>query len=180
MRTVKIKLNTQTGLITHQTEARTWGELKGELSREYSDKINFGQRWKVVVREDKTVLELDEAILPTASFILFFYPAESKAGISAAEVDNLSYNEARKVAVEMGVSAQGTAGEIRQRIISAIPQQVASTDNSELVEQIEELREHVNAELTRIAAAVNVATLSGEDLAMIQREFDQVKRNLGL
>ena len=179
MRTVKIKVNTQTGLLTHQTEARTWGELKAELREQFSSVIDFRENWKVVVREDKTVLELDDAVLPTASFILFFYPAESKAGMTEEEVRNLSYNEARSVAVSIGISAQGTADEIRNRIVDALPEE-ESVDAFALVDQITELREHIDAELERIIVAVQNASFDGEDLERIQREFNEVKRNLGL
>ena len=67
------------------TEANTWGELKKELDQHGIDANGM----KVIVGETKTVLELDNAVLPkgleingkiTDNCTIFLSPSKQKAG----------------------------------------------------------------------------------------------------
>lgn len=79
-----------------ETEANTWGELKKDLTKagvEYSG-------MKAIIGETKTVLELENAVLPkgltiggvvTDNFCLFLSAAKQKAGLINSE--SASYGE---------------------------------------------------------------------------------------
>ena len=68
-----------------ETTANTWGELKKDLS---SNNVDYSGM-KAIIGETKTVLELENAVLPkgltiagqiTDNFTLFLSPAKQKAG----------------------------------------------------------------------------------------------------
>ena len=68
MREVVLKLTTQKDLIKHQSEARTFGELKKEMRQ---------VKWsgmRVVERSTKATLQMADAVLPQGDFILFLVP----------------------------------------------------------------------------------------------------------
>lgn len=64
--------------LTHESAARSWGELRDELSTH-----DFGSK-KVVDRETRHVFEVDEAVLPEGEFVLYIYPKKSKGGAATA------------------------------------------------------------------------------------------------
>jgi len=97
MREVVLKLTTQKDLIKHQSEARTFGQLKKELRQ---------VKWsgmRVVERSTKTTLQMDDAVLPQGSFILFLVPEKVKSGRKTTggteelskPIGECSYNECR-------------------------------------------------------------------------------------
>jgi len=97
MREVVLKLTTQKDLVKHQSDARTFGELKKEL-------VNI--KWsgmRVVERSNKTTLQMDDAVLPQGDFILFLVPEKVKSGSKSEgglaklskPIDECSYNECR-------------------------------------------------------------------------------------
>lgn len=68
-----------------ETNASTWGELKRDLS---ANNVEYSGM-KAIIGETKTVLELENAVLPkgltiagevTDNFTLFLSPAKQKAG----------------------------------------------------------------------------------------------------
>lgn len=71
---------------THETQARTWGELKQELSNKYD--FASLQATENIRRTDLTV---DSAILPEQDFTLFLRPIKTKSGTS------YSYKEVRGI-----------------------------------------------------------------------------------
>ena len=97
MRKVVLKLTTQKDVIEHQSEARTFGELKKEMRQ---------VKWtgmRVVERSTKTTLQMDEAVLPQGEFLLFLVPEKVKSGKKSdggAEtltkpIKDCKYNECR-------------------------------------------------------------------------------------
>lgn len=64
------------------TTAATWGALKTELSAQGLSTSNM----KGMVKETKTTLESDGAILPTTTFTLFITPTKVKSGIPSGPI----------------------------------------------------------------------------------------------
>jgi CRISPR/Cas system CSM-associated protein Csm2 small subunit len=90
MRTIKLKLLTQTALEVVETSARTFGEFKSEIS-------NLGIDWtsaKLIDRATKASFEIDEAVLPSTDAVMFVMPTKSKAGA------NLGYKEVKQLIKE--------------------------------------------------------------------------------
>ena len=91
-RKVTLKLTTQKDLIHKESDARTFGELKKELS----DVKFSGMR--VVERSSKNTLQMDDAILPAGDFVLFLVPEKVKSGGVVKKLKNIataSYNDLR-------------------------------------------------------------------------------------
>jgi hypothetical protein len=94
-RKVTLKLTTQKDLIHHESEARTYGELKKELTAVKWDGM------RVVERASKNTLQRDDAILPGGEFILFLVPEKVKSGKNKdglkklKDIGSASYNELR-------------------------------------------------------------------------------------
>lgn len=85
LRTLKIKVLTQSELVKVETAARTFGEFKKEAVV-----AELGIDWssaKLIDRASKATYEVDEAVLPATDAIMFVMPTKSKAGA------DLSYKE---------------------------------------------------------------------------------------
>ena len=85
MRTIKVKVLTQSELVKVETAARTFGEFKKEAAV-----AELGIDWtsaKLIDRASKATYEVDEAVLPATDAIMFVMPTKSKAGA------DLSYKE---------------------------------------------------------------------------------------
>ena len=97
MREVIIKSTTQKDLIKHQSDAKTFGELKKELPN-----ITWNGM-RVVERSTKTTLQMNEAVLPQGDFILFLVPEKVKSGTKKEggiekldqPINECSYNKLR-------------------------------------------------------------------------------------
>lgn len=80
LRTLKIKVLTQSELVKVETAARTFGEFKKEAVV-----AELGIDWssaKLIDRASKATYEVDEAVLPATDAIMFVMPTKSKAGAS--------------------------------------------------------------------------------------------------
>jgi len=96
MREVVIKLTSQKDLIKHQSDARTFGELKKEMRQ---------VKWsgmRVVERSTKATLQMDDAVLPQGDFVLFLVPEKVKSGRKTDggvekldDINAANYNELR-------------------------------------------------------------------------------------
>ena len=64
-----------------ETFATTYGELKIDLKKE---KISLKDK-RVIVREGKVSLELDEAVLPAGNFLIYLFPQKVKSGSELKE-----------------------------------------------------------------------------------------------
>lgn len=82
MRTIKLKVLTQNELVVVETNARTFGEFKTEVS-------GLGIDWssaKLIDKASKASFEVDNAILPATDALMFVMPVKSKAGASRSEM----------------------------------------------------------------------------------------------
>ena len=85
MRTITVYQTRGQQTVKVETSANTWGELKRDLSANNVDYSGM----KVIIGETKTVLELDNAVLPkgltvggqvTDNCTIFLSPMKQKAG----------------------------------------------------------------------------------------------------
>jgi len=73
---------------TIDSDVQTWGELKAL--------IEFGtSNVRAVVRENRTTLEANEAILPETAFTVFLYPEKVKSGTDG--YDEMTLAELRRI-----------------------------------------------------------------------------------
>jgi len=101
MRTIRLKLFTQTAVEALQTAARTFGELKKEIqdNPSLSEKINFSNV-QFIERDTKVIYgAIDDAILPSVDCIMFVTPTKTKLGAlpTVSELEDMSYNELRSL-----------------------------------------------------------------------------------
>ena len=73
---------------TIETSAKTWGELKNELS-------NVGNT-RAVIRETRNTLESGQAELPNQDFTLFLYPEKVRSGrtVKVQKVKGADFDDA--------------------------------------------------------------------------------------
>lgn len=90
-RTVTLKLTSQKDVISFESSARTFGDLKKEMKDVKWDGM------RVVERVSKNTLQMDDAILPGTDFLLFLVPEKVKSGHleEIGNIDEASYNECR-------------------------------------------------------------------------------------
>lgn len=110
-RTITLKLTTQKDLVVRESEARTFGELKADLSDIKWDGM------RVVERTSKNTLQMDDAILPATDVLLFVVPEKVKSG--AVDVETATYNELRSEISRLnkqedaGIPIEGKVDELR-------------------------------------------------------------------
>jgi len=161
-----LKLTTQKDVIKHESAARTYGELKKELTN---------VKWsgmRVVERTNKTTLQHTDAVLPATDFVLFLVPEKVKAGLGNKKnglkklknIDTASYNDARShisflnKMKNAGLAMDGGVGELRERLNAyygndgEAPSSVASA-----VEVIEGHRKGINEAIDAIVAAAQAS-----------------------
>lgn len=85
LRTITIGSTNRSGVKQIQSEAVTWGQLKMALVDGFGDVGNM----RAVIRETRTDLISDEAILPEESFTLLLTPKQIKAGVKDVDVKKI-------------------------------------------------------------------------------------------
>lgn len=143
-RTVTLKLTTQRDLVKHESSARTFAELKKELSN-----ISFNGM-KVIERTKKVTLEADDAVLPATDFMLFLVPQKVKSGAveHLDDIDAASYNELRSHGSYLNsvknanLNLSGGTQDLRDTIADYYKGQTDEVDESVVI--IEEARASVN------------------------------------
>lgn len=76
MRVIKVLSTETSSLKEFTTDVTTWSQLKGILVENGIDPNNM----KGMVKETRTTLEHDAAVLPTSDFTLFLTPTKVKSG----------------------------------------------------------------------------------------------------
>jgi hypothetical protein len=100
-----------------QTQVKTWGEFKEQNKREF-DFTNM----RGVVRHNKNILEVDDALLPEESFVMFLFPKKVKSGgtRTAAEYEKtFNSKELRKMCSERKLKTDGTKEDFAKRLAEA-------------------------------------------------------------
>lgn len=188
-RTVQLKLTTQKDLVKHETEARTFGELKAEIKNIKWDGM------RVVERSTKNTLTLDDAILPATDFILFVVPEKVKAGNSESIIDpkTASYNQLRshisflnkmkgaKISMDGGVDKLRKAYQKYLNKASKAETATKTAANEDVIGTIEECRTKINESIDAIIeAAKSQATTVVEDTTeyVIKTSVDDLENEL--
>jgi len=143
-RQITLKLTTQKDLIKHESDARTFGELKAELSQVKWDGM------RVVERSTKNTLQIDDAILPAQDFLLFLVPEKVKSGQveEIEDIENAPYNTLRShisflnKVKDANININGGVEEIRGRLKDFYSKD--EEDISDLVEVIEAAQRKIN------------------------------------
>lgn len=116
-RNVTLKLTTQKDLIVVESDARTFGELKKQLTNIKWDGM------RVVERTTKNTLQMDDAVLPATDFVLFLVPEKVKSGaVKKINVETASYNDLRShismlnKVKNAGISMNGKVEDLRKAL----------------------------------------------------------------
>jgi hypothetical protein len=191
-RTVTLKLSTQRDLVTHESSARTFAELKQELS----GIVNF-DNVKVIERSKKVTLEADDAILPATNFMVFVVPQKVKSGSveTLNDINTATYNELRShgsylnKSENAGLDLSGNTEQIRTNIMDYYMSNTNVTPSvDDTVVLVEEARAFVNETFDTLIELLSnkenqqdegniVMKLTMEDL---NEELNKIRHQLGL
>ena len=197
-RLVTLKLTTQKDVIKHESAARTYGELKKELSN---------VKWsgmRVVERTNKTTLQHSDAVLPATDFVLFLVPEKVKSGFGnkkglkkLKDINKASYNDTRShisflnKVKDAGIAMDGGVGELRERLNSYYGKDASAPIESiaSAVEVIEGHRAGINKAIDAIVEAAKAAPQVVEDTTEylvktsvndLENEINELKSALSL
>ena len=191
-RTVTLKLSTQRDLVTHESSARTFAELKRELS----GIVDF-DNVKVIERSKKVTLEADDAILPATDFMVFVVPQKVKSGSveTLNDINTATYNELRShgsylnKSKNAGLDLSGNTEQIRTNIMDYYMSNTNTTSSvDDTVVLVEEARAFVNETFDTLIELLSnkenqqdegniVMKLTMEDL---NEELNKIRHQLGL
>ena len=98
------------------TAATTWGEFKRELSPE----IDF-KNLRGVVRHNRNILEVDDALLPEESFSMFLFPRKVKSGMRTKEEYMKTFNREalREQARKRNLPSGGSKEKVAEHLANA-------------------------------------------------------------
>jgi len=191
MRTINIKLAAVRGLIKVETNATTLGELKKEISENYSDQNIPTTNVKFVDIKTKNSLEDDRALLPAGDAYFLPVPITSKSGVeilSEEEVDEMGYNEARSYGSALNkengaaIALSGRRDDIVPRIKEFLASQ-NSADGQQAVGLLKDAVELINAAISKVkeiksGTEVEYA-IPGMTLEELEKECDLLMKKLG-
>jgi len=198
-RKVTLKLTSQKDLIHAESDARTFGELKKDLSN---------VKWsgmRVVERSTKNTLQREDAMLPAGEFVLFLVPEKVKSGMSKKKLKNIataSYNDLRSHASYLnksknaGIALSGGTEQLRSAVQNyynnlnparAVAEPTNDADGDRIA-AIEAARTKINEAIDTIIANAGSATVvedateyliktSVDDL---ENEIQDIKKSLNL
>lgn len=198
-RNVTLKLTTQKDLVVRESEARTFGELKAELSD-----INF-DGMRVVERITKNTLQMDDAILPATDFVLFVVPEKVKSGarIPKIDVETAQYNDLRShismlnKVKSANIPLNGKTEDLRDGLrqylkVSETPdeQQPLIIEEATPVEVIQACKQEINKAIDTLIETISNITDDSSDedeeyvikttLKDLENEVDEIKKSLKL
>lgn len=188
-RLVTLKLTTQKDVIKHESAARTYGELKKELSN---------VKWsgmRVVERTNKTTLQHSDAVLPATDFVLFLVPEKVKSGFGnkkglkkLKDINSASYNDTRShisflnKVKDAGIAMDGGVGELRERLNSYYGKDASAPIESisSAVEVIEGHRAGINKAIDAIVEAAKAAPQVVEDTTeyLVKTSVDDLEKEI--
>lgn len=182
-RNVTLKLTTQKDLIVVESDARTFGELKKQLTNVKWDGM------RVVERSTKNTLQMDDAVLPATDFVLFLVPEKVKSG-AELDIDNSSYNDLRSHISMLNkvknaeLSLDGKVDDLRATLKQYYGQIPAETEDQIAV--IEECRAKINEAIDAIIENAKTNPVEKTDyvfktsLKDLEEEVSEIKSCLKL
>jgi hypothetical protein len=194
-RTVTLKLTSQKDLVTHESSARTFGELKKELpSIKWS-----GMR--VVERTNKTTLQMPDAVLPATDFVLFLVPEKVKSGAASKKskglkklknIDEASYNDCRSHISFLNnmkdakLSMAGGVDDLRKVLNEYYAEGKAPINGEDPVAIIEECRVKINSAIDSIIESAKTGVVDSTEYVIktsvndLEDELAEIKKSLSL
>lgn len=197
MRKIKFKLLTRTELVTVETDARTFGQLKTQITanKELNALIQFGNN-QFIERDTKVAYgALEDALLPVGDCFMFVVPMKTKSGCDLPSVDSLEemgYSELRylgsKLNKENGaaIDLSGKRVDILDRITTWLEDNTPEVDSSNLGELADDIMENANAIIESAAELKKMKLSVAEEpvalkitLTQLQKEAEELKKLLG-
>ena len=182
-RNVTLKLTTQKDLITVESDARTFGELKKQLADVKWDGM------RVVERTTKNTLQMDDAVLPATDFVLFLVPEKVKSG-AGIDIDGSSYNDLRSHIAMLnrvqnaGLSLDGKVDELRATLKQFYG--VVPVEAEDQIAIIEECRAKINEAIDAIIENAKTKTVDKTEYVFktsvedLEQEVSEIKTCLKL
>lgn len=166
-RTIRVKDTDRNGILTIESNATTFGQLRDQLSSDNG--VSFNNK-RVIVRETRVTLDSLEAQLPEGSFTIYLMPEKSKAG---ADYSNLTFHQLRSFCSSLGLPANGVS---REQMETSLEQHYGTTTQDE-----------VNPDIARAVSLIEEALdilrgaegFSSEDQSIID-DFNALRQELGL
>ena len=169
-------VSTQTNNIEQvESSARTLGELKQEVSG-----ISWANK-NLIVRETRNSLEVNDAELPSGGFTLYVMPQKTKSG--TIDIDNLKYNDLRRLAKRYGIPYHH---QLKEDLKAQIKHELAAEEGASpsyvgknLVVIIDQIRAHVNDKLDELEYHVQNSS-NGANYEDFREDIEKLARELGV
>lgn len=132
MRTIKLKLLTQNELVKVETDVRTFGEFKTEIS-------NLGIDWssaKLIDRASKVSFDVDSAILPAVDSIMFVMPTKSKAGASYQQELRAKIKQLKDDGMEIPFNYTHASNSQMEAFLASVEFEEEAENGVEIVDEI--------------------------------------------
>jgi hypothetical protein len=197
MRKIKFKLLTRTELVTVETDARTFGQLKTQITanKELNALIQFGNN-QFIERDTKVAYgALEDALLPVGDCFMFVIPMKTKSGCDLPSVDALEemgYSELRSLGSKLNkengatIDLSGKRVDILDRIAIWLEDNNPEVDSSNLGELADDIMENANAIIESAAELKKMKLSAAEEpvalkitLTQLQKEAEELKKLLG-
>lgn len=195
-RKVTIKLTSQKNAIVHESDARTFGQLKKELTN-----ISW-KGLRVVERSTKNTLDMDDALLPAGEFILFAVPEKVKSGSlkkkglkKLKNVSEASYNDLRSHASFLNkmkdakISLSGGTEDLRKAVqayYDSSNKGVLKEKEEDPIVAIEAARVKINDAIDQIIQNAKTAPVDDKEYVLkvsvddLDEELKEIKKALKL
>jgi hypothetical protein len=172
MRTIKFKLLTQVELVSIETNAATFGELKSEDAVKRLE-IDWTSS-KLIGKTSKVSYDLNESVLQQSDTIFFVTPTKTKSGLgykeARAEVQRLIAEGVISPINFVGKSnkdlheiiANSGSSEIKVTVSTPGATNESSTTNEDLISEVVELLENAKKKLQLVSFVSNDSTFIKE------------------
>ena len=188
MRKISFKLLTQSSLVSIETSARTFGELKTAVSEAgLGDAVSFANNQFIDKATKVAYSKIDDAVLPATECILFVVPLQTKSGV---DVDSMTYLQVRDYVSELNktqgakISIIGSAETLRNKVKEFLGanEPVPSVDMKACLQAI---REACTTILDQVDVLESMPVSTPEEVAFsvtlkeLQNEAENLKKILG-
>lgn len=185
MRKISFKLLTQSSILSIDTDATTFGQLKEEVKVNGLD-VSFENNQFIDRATKVSYGAIDEAILPVVDSIFFVVPLKTKSGMN---VDSMSYLQVRQAIIDENkkgarLSILGSTDTLKARLKDYIlTTGVEETSNETLAECIQIIRENVTNILDQVEILETLKVgkeevLFGVTLDQLKEEGEQLRKLL--
>lgn len=186
MRKISFKLLTQSSLVSIETSARTFGELKTAVS-EAGLEISFTNNQFIDKATKVAYSKIDDAVLPATECILFVVPLQTKSGV---DVDSMTYLQVRDYVSELNktqgakISIIGSAETLRNKVKEFLGGTVPAS-SIDVKACLQSIRESCTNILDQVDVLESMPVNTPEEVAFavtlkeLQAEAEALKKILG-